>query len=192
MKSFAAISLTLLLLALIAGLPAAHYSLTSVETRNFRVVTPGVLYRSGQMTPAGLSRILDEYRIRTLISFRDSRDSTAPPPDEFETDLCQSKRVEYHRLAPQRWSAPDGTVPAKANVAKFLEIVRDPKTPRPILVHCFAGIHRTGAFVAIYRMECEGWSNDDAIQEMLRIGSIRSTFENDQLDYLANYRPNRK
>ena len=80
------------MLLLIVGVPVAHYSQASVESAELPGVTPGVMYRSGQMTPAGLTRTLDEYRIRTVISFRDARDSNAPPPDEFETDLCQTAR----------------------------------------------------------------------------------------------------
>ena len=33
----------------------------------------------------------------------------------------------------------------------------------PVLVHCFAGIHRTGAYCAVYRMEFERWDNADAM-----------------------------
>lgn len=183
------LTLSALVLTLIVALPVAYFSTVSTDMRNFRTVTPGVLYRSGQMTERGLTRALDEYRIRTVISFRDARDSDQPPPDEFEEELCKSMGVMYHRLSPLRWSEPDGSVPATANVARFLEIVNDPATPRPILVHCFAGVHRTGAFVAIFRMACEGWSNNEAMTEMFEIGSRKSSFEADQLQFLSGFRP---
>ena len=36
--------------------------------RNFRVVEEGVLYRSGQLNVAGLSRIIHDYGIKTVVS----------------------------------------------------------------------------------------------------------------------------
>jgi hypothetical protein len=57
----------------------------------------------------------------------------------------------------------------------------------PVLVHCFAGIHRTGAFCAIYRMEFDHWTNAQAIREMRNLG-----YTDDHMDvqaYLENYRP---
>jgi hypothetical protein len=57
----------------------------------------------------------------------------------------------------------------------------------PVLVHCFAGIHRTGAFCAIRRMDHDGFTNEEAIQEMKNLGY---TIEHmDVLPYLRNYRP---
>jgi tyrosine-protein phosphatase SIW14 len=152
-------------------------------------VEPGLLYRSGQMTSAGFVRTLEENRIRTVISFRDAKPGQAVSPDEFEVELCNARGVQHHRLGPLRWSTPDGTIPAEANVEKFLQIVKDPKTPRPILVHCFAGVHRTGIYVALYRVECQGWSPAEAMREMLEIADDKPGFEADVLHYLANYQP---
>jgi protein tyrosine/serine phosphatase len=167
------------ILLVVVGAPLAHRKYANVQTRNLRAVTPGIIYRSGQMSEDGLERTLDEYGIRTVISFRDTRD--------FEEPLCESKGVKYYRLEPLNWSAPDGSVPAQKNVDRFLEITKN--CPKPVLVHCFAGIHRTGAFTAIYRMQYQGWSNREAITEMLEIGGLRHSFENDQLEYLERFAP---
>jgi tyrosine-protein phosphatase SIW14 len=59
----------------------------------------------------------------------------------------------------------------------------------PVLVHCFGGIHRTGAYCAIYRMEYEHWSNAQAIAE-LRAGGYKDLDDEwDLLGYLEQYRP---
>ncbi len=50
-------------------------------------------------------------------------------------------------------------------VRKFREVMSDPNN-YPVLVHCTAGIHRTGAYCAIYRMEFEHWTNERAIDEV--------------------------
>ena len=66
----------------------------------------------------------------------------------------------------------------------------DPMT-KPVLVHCFAGIHRTGGYVALYRMEHNGWTADDAIAEMKSMGTIRTTFDDEIPNYLQAYKPGR-
>jgi tyrosine-protein phosphatase SIW14 len=43
--------------------------------------------------------------------------------------------------------------------------VNDPAR-QPVYVHCAAGRHRTGVMTAVYRMECDGWTADQAYTEM--------------------------
>jgi len=59
----------------------------------------------------------------------------------------------------------------------------------PVLVHCFGGIHRAGAFTAIYRMEYEHWTNAEAMAEMKRCGYSTLDDEWDISTYLEKYRP---
>jgi hypothetical protein len=62
----------------------------------------------------------------------------------------------------------------------------------PVLVHCWAGIHRTGAYCAIYRMEFDHWTNADAIAELKSMGYDTLDKEWDILGYLENYWPSWK
>src|SRR5262249_25633861 len=77
---------------------------------------------------------------------------------------------------------------AEENVRQFLEILDDPKY-YPVLVHCFAGTHRTGAYCAIYQMEYEHASNDDAIQELFAEGYDNLFAEDDVRGFLKAYGP---
>jgi len=87
------------------------------------------------------------------------------------------------------WWAPDGLLPAaEEGVRLFREVMDDPKN-YPVLIHCFAGIHRTGAFCAIYRMEYENWTNAQAIAEMRACGYKDLEDEWDLLVYLEQYQP---
>jgi protein tyrosine/serine phosphatase len=52
-----------------------------------------------------------------------------------------------------------------------------------------AGIHRTGACVAIYRMEFDHWDNAAALDELRAGGYRHLDDEEDVLGYLENYRP---
>jgi protein-tyrosine phosphatase len=62
----------------------------------------------------------------------------------------------------------------------------------PVLIHCKAGLHRTGCLVAVYRMEYEGWSPTEAIAEMkdLGFGDAACTSANDYIQqYVLTYQP---
>ena len=41
---------------------------------------------------------------------------------------------------------------------------------QPVLVHCQHGSDRTGTMVAIYRIAYEGWSKEEATNEMINGG----------------------
>ena len=72
-----------------------------------------------------------------------------------------------------------------------MKIMRDPAN-HPVLIHCFAGIHRTGSYCAIYRMEFEHWTNARAIQEVKAFGYTNLDDEEDVLGYLERYQPTEK
>jgi protein tyrosine/serine phosphatase len=161
------------------------------QTRNFRVVRDRVLYRSAQMSLDGLKRIVHDYGIRTVVTLRDSHDPGLTPPDLAEEKYCQDQEINYLRLPPLAWENridPKGPAPVEPNVRKFLTLMRNRKN-YPVLVHCFAGIHRTGAFTAIYRMEFEHWTHAEALEEMRACGYTTLDDEWDILGFLERYRP---
>jgi tyrosine-protein phosphatase SIW14 len=180
--------LGLLLTALLIGGPWAYASYRRTQTRNFRIVHDGHLYRSGQMTLSGLKRVVHDYGIKTVITLRDAATPGERPPDSKEEAYCLAEEINYFRIPPRAWWAPDGPAPVEAGVKKFLDIVTDPDN-HPVLVHCFAGSHRTGAYCAIYRMEVQHWSNEEALAEMKACGYSNLDEEWDILGYLEQYRP---
>jgi protein tyrosine/serine phosphatase len=178
-----------LVVAVAVGLPAGYVSYRNANFRNFRVVTPGVLYRSGQLSRAGLERIVHDYGIRTVVSLRDADVDGDVPPDADEAEFCADQDIRHVRIRPQRWWSPTGgPVPAEAGVRRFLAVMDDPAN-YPVLVHCFAGIHRTGAHVAIYRMEFDRWPTARALDELRACGYRNLDDEWDVLGYLEQYRP---
>ena len=41
----------------------------------------------------------------------------------------------------------------------------DDKSNYPVLIHCYHGIGRAQVYSAVYRIEYEGWSNEEARQK---------------------------
>src|SRR5262249_25558408 len=133
-------------------------------------------------------RVLHDYGIRTVITLRDAYNKGEPPPDLAEEEYCLKEEISYVRLSPASWWASDGSVPAEANVRRFLDVMRQQKN-YPVLIHCFAGTHRTGAYCALYRMEFQKWSNAEALHELRANGYANLDDEWDLLGYLERYQP---
>jgi tyrosine-protein phosphatase SIW14 len=174
----------LIALLMIAG-PLCYKSWHDREYRNFRVVEEGVLYRSGQLPLPRLTQLVSNHGIRTIVCLREGND----PHDQLEEAWANVKTVKFVRIPPRSWY-PDATgkIPGDASLKTFREVMDDPAN-YPVLVHCFAGIHRTGLMCAVFRMDYQGWSNAEAMSEMRAMGYTILGDHEDVLGYLTNYRP---
>jgi len=149
----------------------------------------GILYRSGQLTPEGLDRIVRERGIKTIVSLRTSRISGHVPPDSWEEEFCRDRNLNHRRIVPRVWEADEkGKVPAEKAIEEFLQVM-DNRDNYPVLVHCFAGIHRTGTMCAIYRMEYDRWPAERAINEMQQCGFELADMVEEIEGFLRNYTP---
>ncbi len=189
MRRFGAFFGGLVIAIFIVGSPFLYRLIGNRQFRNFRTVHDGVLYRSGQLSLDGFERIWHDYGIRTVISLRPIVEGQ-PAPDWDEEDFCHDKDINFFRLPPKHWWAESGPAPADENVREFLRIMDDPRY-YPVLVHCFAGTHRTGAYCCIYRMEYDRWDRAAAIDELYRCGYDHLFEEEDVHGYLETYIPRR-
>lgn len=180
--------LALGVLLVVAAGPVAFYRHRELHERNFRVVADGILYRSGQLTPEGLDRIIQERGIRTVVSLRKNHERS----DGWEEAFCAERGVRHVRIVPRVWAADEeGDIPAEQAVRQFLEVMDHPEN-YPVLVHCFAGVHRTGTMVAIFRMEYQGWTLEQALAEMHHCGFEPEEMDQDVAAYLRAYTPRRR
>jgi hypothetical protein len=151
------------------------------------------------MTAEGFADAFARLGIRTVINVQDD----FPDPDlelSFfnrntvpESEWCASHGVRYIALAPQLISRRKVGTEQPPVIKDFLKILDD-KTNFPILIHCKAGLHRTGCLCAVYRMEYEGWSADDAFAELKAngFGPWVCNSANDYVEqYVLTYHPRR-
>jgi protein tyrosine/serine phosphatase len=191
------VALAGLVLVLVVAGPLLYRAERARTFRNFRVVEDGVLYRGGQMTPAGFERVCRERGVRTVIKLREANDEKPADvaADDAEERFCRDHGIVFHRVLPKDWEVDPttGRVPMEDNLRWFERAMDDPtQTPRPVLVHCFAGIHRTGAMVAAYRMAFQGWTNAEAVAELKSRGRSTTTYVGNLIPYLTHhYRPER-
>lgn len=181
---------------LLTAAPFVYYRSEYSHSKRLRMVTPQVLYRAGQMTADGFAEAVAEHGIRTIVNLQDEY----PDPDircRFlsretikESDLCQRLGVSYVYLPPDL--IPRRRVPEHrpAVIERFLELMDNPAN-YPVLIHCHAGLHRTGVLAAVYRMEYEGWSAAEAIRELKAngFGEFACHSANDYIQqYILTYR----
>jgi protein tyrosine phosphatase (PTP) superfamily phosphohydrolase (DUF442 family) len=179
---------TLATLLLVA--PFVYYRWGYSHAKRLRVVTPGQVYRSGQLTAAGLEEALRRYHIRTVINLRDESPDPHLAPGVPESEVCRRVNARYVFIAPDLIEREELAESRPKAIAEYLAILDDPAN-YPVLLHCRAGLHRTGVLTALYRMEYQGWSVEEAVHELRRNGfGYTCHAENDYvLQYVLLYQP---
>ena len=186
----------------VVGAPALYYRMIYSTEKRFREVTPGKFYRCGQMSADAFRKNLREHKIRTVINLQDEYPDPLlsagywDTPHIPESQVCAEEGAKFMFLT---WAGERGLLARNAAsptnrpqvIDDFLKVCDDPNN-YPILIHCMAGLHRTGALTAVYRMEYEGWPVADAARELRAngYGDRKATTANDYiLEYLYLYQP---
>jgi tyrosine-protein phosphatase SIW14 len=131
--------------------PAHHSSVSGVTIDNFGKINENY-YRGSQPNQEEFAQ-LKTLGIKTVIDLREDYKKN-------EEASVRDLGMNYVRI------------PLKTRVAAteeqwkyFLGLVNDP-AKQPVYVHCKGGRHRTGAMTAIYRITHDGWTADQAYEEM--------------------------
>jgi len=124
---------------------------------SFAVSVKGVLSRSGQPTISDFQWLRKE-GWRGVIDLRVDGERNEVSDD---TKIEGFNELGFHYLA---LPIADGSPPSDEQAQKFLDFVNDPAN-QPAHVHCRGGIGRTGAMVALYRYDVQGWPMTKAIEE---------------------------
>jgi len=190
------VALVAVLVLVVAVAPVVYFRGLYAHSKRLREVVPGRFYRSGQLTVEGFADAVARHHIRTVINVQDD----VPDPDVYrgfwslrtvkESELCRRLGVRYVNLAPDL--VPHGQVPDERPgvIDEFLALMDDPGS-YPVLIHCRAGLHRTGVLTAVYRMEYQGWSRAEAYEELKAhgFGTWVCTAANDYVNqYVLTYR----
>jgi tyrosine-protein phosphatase SIW14 len=141
------------------GLPASVHadsasagSLSSIHIDNFGRVNAA--YYRGEQPEGRDYGDLAALGIRTVIDLQGDGDNSN------EAGLVEAAGMRFYRIPMTTHVAPTAD-----QLAQFLRVVNDP-VQQPVYVHCKGGRHRTGVMSAVYRMEKDGWTADQAFREM--------------------------
>jgi tyrosine-protein phosphatase SIW14 len=192
---------TVLAMSIIA-IPAVRYRVVYSTEKRFREVTPGKFYRCGQMSAEAFRKQIREHNIKLVINLQDEYPDPLlsagywDAPHIPESQVCAEAGAKFTFLT---WAGERGLLARNAAsptnrpqvIDDFLKLCDDPEN-YPILIHCMAGLHRTGALTAVYRLEYEGWPVADAARELRAngYGDRKATTANDYIyEYLYLYQP---
>jgi hypothetical protein len=189
------------LLVVIVGLvPVVCYRSTYTYGKRLREVDPGRVYRCGQLTVEGFADTIRRLGIRTVLNLQDDY----PDPDIWqgfwdrrtikESEMCRRLGVHYVLIEPDLVSRRRVPAERPAAIDRFLEVMDD-ESSFPVLIHCKAGLHRTGLLSAVYRMEYQGWTVYEAYHELKAhgFGDWASTSANDYVkQYVLTYHPGQR
>ncbi len=125
------------------------------------------LYRGAQPSAEGMKR-LEKLGIRTVVNLRSVRS---------DRDEIKDTNLAYEHISMTTWD------PETKDVVRFLQIVTD-SSRTPVFVHCRHGADRTGTVCAVYRIAVQGWSKDEAIEEMTKGGFGFHALWKNLVDYI--------
>jgi hypothetical protein len=133
---------------------------TGIKVEQLYAVTPHV-YRSGTPSRAALQQMQEQLGLRSVLFLHLNKN---------DSDEAAGLPFELYRI-----KMFEGHVDAVA-VKQALTIIRN--APKPILIHSWAGSDRTALVIAVYRIAEQGWTVEDAIQELEQsdYGTQRAVF----------------
>lgn len=148
-----------------------------IVPRRWGVVEQDKIFRSGRIAPHLMRATLEKYGIKAIVDLTDS-DRKNP------SVLAEQKAAEELGIARYNFElVGDGTGSITNYARAIAVIVQSRKANKPVLVHCAAGVQRTGGVIAAYRLLVEKQQPATAYAELIRYG-WKSRHDHVLLDYL--------
>ena len=124
-------------------------NIADVRVNNLHRITPA-LYRSAQLSREDVPE-LQKLGIRKVISFR-----------AFHADdsILAGTQITMQRIRINTWYIRD------EDMVAALKALRTADQDGPVLIHCQHGADRTGLVSALYRMVYQGWTREQALDEL--------------------------
>ena len=156
---------------------------------NFKEISENKVYKSGVIPPNKIASYIKNHNITSVIDLRFPHTKDKINNPEIPEELTAEKEAVEKLEGVTYFNLGTDQVPTQDTVDEFLQIMDDPEN-YPVLLHCYHGVGRAQLFSAIYRMEYEGWSNQEA-REQTRVLLKGSSFDEGKPkgDYLINYQP---
>jgi len=125
------------------------------------------LFRGSQPSAAGMKQ-LEKMGIKTVVNLR-----------SFHSDRDEMKgtKMGYEHITMKAWHAEE------KELVRFLKVLSDKKN-QPVFVHCQYGADRTGTMCAVYRIAVQGWTKEEAIEEMTKGGYGYHRIWKNLVDYI--------
>jgi len=161
----------------------------------FETISEGKVYKSALIPPQKLEGYLRGKKIKTVIdllhpNLNDKLNPANITHVNAEDNAIKRINREYHTNI-KHINIPSDQVPTEENLKKFFAVLDNPNN-YPVLIHCYHGTGRAAIYSALYRIEYEKWSNENARSKTRVIVSMpgyRSAFADGRKkgDFLMHY-----
>jgi len=128
---------------------------------NFMTITEGKVYKSGVIPPDEIESYVKKYNIKSIVDLRFPGTGDDVNNPEIPAELIAEKEAVSKIPGVNYFNNGSDQIPNQKNLDIFFTIMDNPKN-YPVLIHCYHGIGRAQLYSAIYRIEYEGFSNEEA------------------------------
>ena len=155
---------------------------------NFETITEGKVYKSGVIPPNEIESYVEKHKIKSIIDLRFPGTADLVNNPEIPTELTAEKLAVEKLKNVNYFNLGSDQVPKKHNLDAFFTVMDNPKN-YPVLIHCYHGVGRAEMYSALFRIEYEGMSPNEARQKTRLITKF-SSFDvgKPKGDYLINYK----
>lgn len=148
---------------LIAAVFGAKYVYDMHINHNFETITEGKVYKSGVIPPDEIADYVKKYKIKSIVDLRFPGTGDDVNNPEVPAELTAEKEAVAKIEGVNYFNNGSDQVPKQKNLDTFFKIM-DNKDNYPVLIHCYHGVGRAEMYSALYRIEYENWTNEEARQ----------------------------
>ena len=128
---------------------------------NFKEITKGKVFKSGVIPPNEIASYIKKYKIKSIIDLRRPGTNDTVNNPEVPSQLLAEKLAVEKIEGVNYYNVISSQVPEQKTLDSFFNIMDDTNN-YPVLIHCHHGEGRAPLFGALYRIEYEDMSNDEA------------------------------
>ena len=128
---------------------------------NFETITEGKVYKSGVIPPDEIEDYVKKHNIKSIVDLRFPGTGDDVNNPEIPAELTAEREAVAKIPGLKYFNNGSDQVPKQENLDTFFKIMDD-KSNYPVLIHCYHGVGRAEMYSALYRIEYENWSNEDA------------------------------
>lgn len=140
---------------------------------NFETITEGKVYKSGVIPPDEIESYVKKHHIKSIVDLRFPGTADLVNNPEIPQELTAEKEAIAKIKGVNYFNNGSDQVPKPENLERFFKIMDNPAN-YPVLIHCYHGVGRAEMYSALYRIEYENWTNEQARQGVRTIVKFSS------------------
>ena len=148
----------------LAGWQTWRHGHDYVLLSQFAEIEPGRVYRGAWQKSWPMSRLLNDYKIKTVVALAHPSDHPLAVQEKAQVEAHGGRWVHLPIVDDRRYMEGRDLFD---QIDEAVKVVGDPAN-QPVFFHCHHGVNRASMVHMAYRMKVCGWSFDEAVAEIDR------------------------